>query len=92
MHTAVLLQAEVKELQAANAIKKQRKRRCKKHIQEDGVLSVQEGQNIIQNMAVEEQIQMEMQRPQGAQRQCGWCKGVGHNACTCTRHQESNTE
>jgi hypothetical protein len=92
MHTAVLLKAEVKELQVANAMKKQRQRKRKKRIQEAGVLTVQEGQDIIQNAAVEEQIRMEIRRPQGAQRRCGRCKGVGHNARTCTRHQESNVE
>jgi len=66
MYTAVLLRSEVKELQAVNVIKKQRKKRHKKRIQEARVLSVQEGQNIIQNTAAEEQIWMEMQRPQGA--------------------------
>ncbi len=92
MYTAVLLRSEVKELQAANVMKMQRKKRRKKRIQEAGVLSVQEGQNIIQNTAVEEQIRMEMQRPQGVQRRCGRCKGVGHNTHTCIRHQESNVE
>ena len=54
MHTAVLLQEEVKELQAANVMKKRRQKRKKKRIQEAGVLTVREGQDIIQNAAVEE--------------------------------------
>ena len=92
MHAAVLLREEVKELQAANAMKKQRQKRRRKRIQEAGVLTVREGQDIIQNAAVEEQIRLEMQRPQGAQRRCGKCGGTGHNARTCARHQESNAE
>ena len=40
MHSAVLLREEVKELQAAKAMKKSRQ---KKRIQEAGVLTVQEG-------------------------------------------------
>ena len=92
MHAAVLLREEVKELQAANAMKKRRQKRRKKRIQEAGVLTVREGQDIIQNAAVEEQIRMETQRPQGAQRRCGKRGGTGHNARTCTRRQESNAE
>jgi hypothetical protein len=92
MHAAVLLRDEVKELQAANAMKKRRQKRRKKRIQEAGVLTVQEGQDIIQNAAVEEQIRMETRRTQGAQRRCGRCKEVGHNARTCARHQESSAE
>ena len=92
MHTAVLLRKEVKELQAANAMKKRRQKRSKKRIQEAGVLTVQEGQDIIQNAAVEEQIRLEAQKPQGAQRRCGKCGGAGHNARTCLKHQESNVK
>jgi hypothetical protein len=92
MHTAVLLREEVKELQAANAMKKQRQKRCKKHIQEAGVLTVQEGQDIIQNAVVEEQIRLETKGLQGAQCRCEKCGGAGHNAHTCVRCQESNAE
>jgi hypothetical protein len=92
MHTAVLLRQEVKELQAANAMKKQRQKRRKKRIQEAGVLTVREGQDIIQNAAVEEQIRMEIQKPQGAKRRCRKCGGAGHNVRTCIKHQESNAE
>ena len=63
MHTVVLLREEVKELQAANVMKKWRQRKRKKRIQEAGVLTVQEGQDIIQNAAVEEQIRLEAQKP-----------------------------
>jgi len=54
MHTAALLRAEVKELQAANVMKKRRQKKVKKHLQESGVLTVQEGQDIIQQSALEE--------------------------------------
>jgi len=77
MHAAVLLKEEVKELQEANAMKKR--------IQEAGVLTVREGQDIIQNVAVEEQIRVEMQRRQGILRRCGRYREVGHNARTFTR-------
>lgn len=92
MHAALLLREEVKELQAANAIKKPRQKGRKKRIQEAGVLTVQEGQDIIRNAAVEEQMRLETQRSQGAQHRCRKCGGTGHNARTCVRHQESNAE
>jgi len=92
MHTAALLRAEVKELQAANAMKKRRQRKRKKRIQESGVLTVREGQDITQQAAVDEQIQNEMRRRPGAPRRCGLCNKVGHNARTCARQQESNVE
>ena len=92
MHAAILLREEVKELQAANAMKKRRQKRRKKRIKEVGVLTVREGQDIIQNAAMDGQIRLETQRPQGAQRRCGKCGGTGHNARTCARRQEPNAE
>jgi len=92
MHEAVLLRAEVKELQAANAMKQQRQRRRKKRIQESGVLTVKEGQDIAHQVELDEQLRMEMRKHQGARRRCGLCNKVGHNARTCTRHQENNAE
>lgn len=92
IHMAVLLKVEVKELQAANAIKKRRQRKAKKRLQESGVLTVQEGQDIAQQGAVEEQIRMEMRQSQGAQRRCGLCGKVGHNARTCAKHQGTSTQ
>ena len=71
-------------------MKKRRERKRKKHIQESGVLTVREGQDIIQQAALEEQIQSEMQGLNGAQRWCGLYKKVGHNARTCARQQQSN--
>ena len=64
MHTAVLLRAEVKELQAANAMEKRRQRKRKKRIQESGVFTVKEGQDIAHQAGVEEQIRMEMRKHQ----------------------------
>jgi len=87
MHTAALLRAEVKELQAANAMKKRRQKKVKKRLQESGVLTVQEGQDIIQQSALEEQIRTEIRQSQGAQRRCGSCGNTGHNARTCGRSQ-----
>ena len=40
MHTATLLRVEVKELQAANVMKKRRQKKARKRLQESGVLTV----------------------------------------------------
>jgi len=92
MHTAVLLKEEVKALQAANAMKQRRKRKTKKRLQESGVLTVQEGQDIAQQAAVEEQIRMEMRQQKGSQRRCRSCGKTGHNTRTCERHQRISTQ
>ncbi|KFZ24613.1 hypothetical protein V502_00907, partial [Pseudogymnoascus sp. VKM F-4520 (FW-2644)] len=56
MHSAVLLKAEVKALQAANEQKKRRERKRKRCIMQGGSLSVQEGEDILQTAEVDAQI------------------------------------
>ena len=57
-----------------------------------GSLSIHEGQNIVQNADVEEQIRQEVKnggvQSEGIevkQRRCGLCNNIGHNARTCAR-------
>ena len=47
IHSAVLLKAEVKALQEANRVKKQRERKRKKRIVQGGSLTIQEGEDIV---------------------------------------------
>ena len=96
MHSAVLLKAEVKALQAANEQKKRRERKRKRRIMQGGSLSVREGEDILQSAEVDGQIQMEVASEtarqvgsKGQQRRCGLCGTIGHNARTCERRQES---
>ncbi|KFY93308.1 hypothetical protein V498_04486 [Pseudogymnoascus sp. VKM F-4517 (FW-2822)] len=56
MHSAVLLKAEVKALQAANEQKKRRERKRKRRIMQGGSLSIQEGEDILQTAKVNAQI------------------------------------
>jgi signal recognition particle GTPase len=79
MHTTTLLKAEVTKLQEANKVITKRQKKRRKRIQQGGVLTVQEGQNIIQQ---EEQINEEMRNRSG-QRRCGLCSALGHNSRTC---------
>jgi hypothetical protein len=53
MHSAVLLKAEVKALQAANEQKKRRERKQKRRIMQGGSLSVREGEDILQSAKVD---------------------------------------
>jgi len=85
-HSAALLKAEVKALQEANQAKKRRARKQKRRIQHSGSLTIEEGENIVQNAAIEAQIRQEMK---GSQRRCGSCNSIGHNSRTCKRRQET---
>ena len=92
MHSAVLLKAEVKALQAANEQKKRRERKRKRRIMQGGSLSIQEGEDILQTAEVEAQIRTEVASESsqqvgstGRQRRCGLCGVIGHNARTCER-------
>jgi hypothetical protein len=60
MHSAVLLKAEVKALQAANEQKKRRERKCKRHIMQCGSLSVRDAEDILHSAEVDAQIRTEV--------------------------------
>ena len=47
-------------------------------------LTIKEGENIVQNAAIEAQIRQEMK---GSQRRYGSCNSIGHNSRTCERRQ-----
>ena len=96
MHSAVLLKAEVKALQAANEQKKRRERKRKRRIMQGGSLSVREGEDILQSAEVDAQLRTEVASEttqevgsKGRRKRCGLCGIVGHNARTCEREQES---
>ena len=98
MHSAILLKAEVKALQAANKQKKRRKRKRKRCIMQGGSLSVREGEDILQSAEVDAQLYTEAASESsrqvgstGRQRRCGVYSTIGHNARTCERRQESIT-
>ena len=98
MHSAVLLKAEVKALQAANEQKKRRERKRKRRIMQGGSLSIREGEDILQSAEVDAQLRTEVVSrtarqvgSKGQQRRCGRCEKIGHNTRTCKRRQESIT-
>ena len=69
MHSAVLLKAEVQALQKANQTANRCKKRQKKRVQQGGCLTIQEGQDILTQSAVEQQINQEMQQQGSHQNQ-----------------------
>ncbi len=98
VHSAVLLKAEVKALQDANQAKERRKRKQKKRIAQGGSLTIQGGEELIEDIAIQVQIQQqqEVSRPvirpdgsEGKQQHCRKCNNTGHNSRTCERVQES---
>jgi hypothetical protein len=93
MHSAVLLKAEVKALQAANEQKKRRERKRKRRIMQGGSLTVREGEDILQSAEVDAQVHTEVASEtarqggsKGQQRRCGVCGIMGPNARTCKRN------
>ncbi|KFY68776.1 hypothetical protein V496_00801 [Pseudogymnoascus sp. VKM F-4515 (FW-2607)] len=62
MHSATLLKAEVKALQAANEQKKRRERKRKRRIMQGGSLSVRDVEDILQSAEVDAQVRTEVLR------------------------------
>ena len=96
VHSAVLLKAEVKILQEANQAKERRKRKQRKRIVQGGSLTVQEGEQLIENGAIQAQIQNEVagrivrsDGSAGKQRRCRNCNQFGHNIRTCKEIEDS---
>jgi hypothetical protein len=90
-HSAILLKAEVKALQDANGAKKRRAKKGKarlKHMEHMSSLTIEEGQDIVQNTMVEAQIRQEDASKNGLQRRCGLCNNIGHNSRTRERRQD----
>ncbi len=56
IYTAVLLKADVQRLEEVKKILNRRKKKRKKRLLKDGCLTIQEGQNLIQITAVNNQI------------------------------------
>jgi FtsZ-binding cell division protein ZapB len=85
-----LLEAENRELREANNILSRRRRAKRTRLQNRGSLTIQEGQDSIDQMDVSTQVLAESSRSGGrgrsvgpGVRRCGVCGKTGHNARTC---------
>jgi hypothetical protein len=56
----------------------------------NGSLTIEEGENIVQNAVVEAQIRQDITSGEGSQRRCSRCNNIGHNSRTCERRQQSS--
>ena len=89
-HELVLLQAELKDVRAANELLSKRRRAKKTRLQQGGSLSIQEAEDLVTEKEIGKQIQEETRqssrRIEGAEpraQRCGICSNTGHNARTC---------
>ena len=92
LHTAALLKGRVDSLERANQAATKRKQRKKKRIQKRGTLSKAEGEDIIAQKAVEQQLERETRQSKarlGTSRQasarCTRYREPGHNSRTCKK-------
>jgi hypothetical protein len=97
--SATLLRAQVAELQKANELATRRRRRQKRRVQREGTLTIAEGQDIISQRSIEQQLQVEMResRARGGtgppkQRRCGRCREPGHRIETCPLNRQTTVE
>lgn len=98
-HKLVLAHREIAELKAANEAATRRKSRKRKHIQAEGVLTAKEGQRLAalrefgarsDGKKAKKQVRSEVGGR--SQRRCGRCQTAGHNARTCKKAIEVDSE
>jgi hypothetical protein len=89
-HKVTLLTAENRELRREIEALSRRRRAKRTRLQKGGVLTVREGQELIDQMDVDTQVVAESSRSGGRgssarprERRCGRCGKTGHNARTC---------
>ncbi|KAM5527928.1 transposase [Fusarium oxysporum f. sp. phaseoli] len=90
MHEVTLLPGQVQDLQQANEVLSRRRRARRTRLQERGVMTLEEGRQVIDQMDVDAQVVAESSRSGGQGRSarprvrhCGICGKPGHNARTC---------
>lgn len=90
MHTNLLLQQEIKTLRAENERKYRKKARRRALIGNDTLLSVQEGQNRVQQLDMQLNEQPEESTPvprRRAPQRCSGCGIIGHTIRNCPTKQ-----
>ena len=91
-YEATLMRDRIKSLEKANQAASKRKQRKKKRIQKEGTLTIAEGEEIIAQKEVNQQVDSETRQEKarsGASRQasarCTRCREQGHNSRTCKK-------
>jgi hypothetical protein len=97
MHRLVLVEAELSTLQKANEALSKRRKAKRTRVQQRGVLTVQDAEELLDVRALTKQAQQEMQQSKSwgnsattRTRHCGMCGKTGHNARTCQNDEESS--
>ena len=90
MHEMALMRAEIKDLRQANETLSRRRRAKRTRLRNRGSMTIQEGQDLIDQMDIDTQVLAESSRSSGQGssarprvRRCGTCGKTGHNARTC---------
>lgn len=98
-HKLVLAQKEIAELQAANKAATQRRSHKRKRIQAEGTLTAKDGARLAalkefgarsDRKKPKKQVRTKVGEP--SQRRCSQCKETGHNARTCQKAVEADSE
>ena len=98
MQNAAILKAENAALRAANGRKKRQQATKRKAIAKDGILTIDEGLQMLENLQSQQQAQVEAQvnrtepeapvRKKRAAPKCSLCESLEHNARTCPRRKD----
>ena len=95
MHRVALLEAEVSSLRKANEALSKCRRAKKTQVHQGGSLTTRDVQDLLDQKAVDEQLQQETResggrsrRARAKERHCGTCSKTGHNARTCQKDVE----
>jgi hypothetical protein len=97
-HSIVLLRDQISALEKANQAATKRKQRKKKRIQKRGTLTKADGEEIIAQREIDQQVESETRQGRvrsGASRQasarCRRCRETGHNSRTCKKDTADTT-
>lgn len=98
-HRLAILEAELSSLHSANTLATERKQRKKKRLQQRGLLTIQDGLNLITQNNVDMQL-LEETRQSGLRprhvptvpRRCGRCREPGHRINTCPQRESEEIE
>ena len=99
MHENALLKAEVQKLRKANNSLAKRRKAKKTHLRKGGILSIGEGQDLLDQKDVNAQLGEETRasrsrakRAQPREQRCGIYGNTGHNARTYEMDAETSVE
>ena len=89
-HSATLLASRVVDLQRTNEALSQHRKCQKRHIKKKGSLTIAEGQDLVDQNSINDQIRGETRMGNSqvgpdapARRRCGRCRQIGHRIETC---------